>query len=145
MNFQKGSYNYITIVHELGHAIGLAHPHDSGGNSGIYTGVYSTFGDFGDYDANLQPLTIMTYNDIRSPYVPNTMMNTGFLGTFGPIDIVALQFLYGKKTEDNIYIFPNSESQRYWETIYDPDGINTIDASKTNDHTIINLNDNHSK
>ena len=40
MNFQKGSYNYITIVHELGHAIGLAHPHDSGGNSGIYTGVY---------------------------------------------------------------------------------------------------------
>ena len=90
---------------------------------------------------NLQPLTIMTYNDIRSPYVPNTMMNTGFLGTFGPIDIVALQFLYGKKTEDNIYIFPNSESQRYWETIYDPDGINTIDASKTNDHTIINLND----
>lgn len=141
MNFQKGSYNYITIVHELGHAIGLAHPHDTGGSSVIFDGVDSPFGDFGTYNANLQPLTIMSYNDIRSPYVPNTNSTTGFLATFGPIDIVALQFLYGKKTEDNTFIFPNSETQKYWETIWDTGGINTIDASSSNVKTIINLND----
>ena len=145
MNFQKGSYNYITIVHELGHAIGLAHPHDTGGNSVIFDGVTSPFGDFGDYNANLQPLTIMTYNDIDSPYVPNTNSTTGFLATFGPIDIVALQFLYGKNENfnsgNNIYTFPNSITQQFWETIWDTGGINTIDASSSNVNTVINLND----
>ena len=145
MNFQKGSYNYITIVHELGHAIGLAHPHDTGGSSSIFDGVTSPFGDFGDYNANLQPLTIMTYNDIRSPYVPNTTSTTGFLATFGPIDIVALQFLYGKNetfnSGNNTYTFPNSLTQKFWETIWDTGGINTIDASTSNVNTVINLND----
>ena len=145
MNFQKGSYNYITIVHELGHAIGLAHPHDTGGNSTIFDGIVSPFGDFGDYNANLQPLTIMTYNDIRSPYVPNTDSSTGFLGTFGPIDIGALQFLYGKNETFNkgntIYKFPNSTSEKFWKTIWDTGGSNTIDASTSNINTVINLND----
>ena len=145
MNFQKGSYNYITIVHELGHALGLAHPHDTGGNSSIYDGVTSSFGDFGTYNANLQPLTIMTYNDIDSPYVPNTNSTTGFLATFGPIDIVALQFLYGKNENfnsgNNIYSFPNSSTQKFWETIWDSGGINTIDTSNTNVNNVIHLND----
>lgn len=145
MNFQKGSYNYITIVHELGHAIGLAHPHDTGGNSVIFDGVTSPFGDFGTYNSNLQPLTIMTYNDIKSPYVPNTALTTGFLATFGPIDIIALQFLYGKNINfnsgNNTYTFPNSITQKFWETIWDSGGINTIDASSSNVNTVINLND----
>ena len=64
MDFSKGSFNYITLVHELGHAIGLAHPHDTGGMSTVFTGVTSSEGEFGDYNANLQPLTIMTYNDL---------------------------------------------------------------------------------
>jgi serralysin len=145
MNFQKGSYNYITIVHELGHAIGLAHPHDTGGNSTIFDGIVSPFGDFGIYNANQQPLTIMTYNDIRSPYTPNTNSTTGFLATFGPIDIVALQYLYGKNTNFNsgntIYQFPNSISEKFWKTIWDTGGVNTIDASTLNINTVINLND----
>ena len=146
MNFQKGSYNYITIVHELGHAMGLAHPFDNGGTSTVYDGVQTSFGDFGDYDANLQPLTIMTYNDISSPYVPDTSdSTTGFLATFGPIDIVTLQFLYGKNTNFNIgnntYKFPSNSDGKMWETIWDSGGINTIDASTSNTNTIINLND----
>ena len=144
-NYQKGSYNYITIVHELGHAIGLAHPHDEGGNSTIFDGVTSAFGDFGTYNANLQPLTIMTYNDTQSPYVPNTQSSSGFLSTFGPIDIVALQYMYGKNPNFNIgnttYTFPNSTTNKFWETIYDAGGINTIDASSSTTNTVINLND----
>lgn len=145
MNFQKGSYNYITIVHELGHALGLAHPHDNGGSSTIYDGVELPFGDFGTYNGNLQPLTIMTYNDIDSPYVPNTMSSSGFLGTFGPIDIHALQFLYGVNSNynsgNNIYKFPDSTSGKLWKTIWDTGGINTIDSSTSNVDTIIDLND----
>ena len=145
MNFQKGSYNYITIVHELGHAIGLAHPHDNGGSSVIFDGVTSPFGDFGTYNGNLQPLTIMTYNDLDSPYVPNTVSTNGFLATFGPIDIITLQFLYGKNENfnsgNNIYTFPNSSTQKFWETIWDSGGMNTIDASNTNVNNVIHLND----
>ena len=145
MNFQKGSYNYITIVHELGHALGLAHPHDTGGNSIIFDGVTSPFNDFGDYDANLQPLTIMTYNDTQSPYVPNTQSNSGFLGTFGPIDIVALQFMYGHNSTFNnlntTYTFANNAQNKFWETIWDSGGINTIDASNSIVDVIIDLND----
>ena len=145
MNFQKGSYNYITIVHELGHALGLAHPHDTGGNSIIFDGVTSPFNDFGDYNANLQPLTIMTYNDTQSPYVPNTQSTSGFLGTFGPIDLVALQFMYGpNSTYNNLnttYTFANNAQNKFWETIWDSGGINTIDASNSIVDVIIDLND----
>ena len=145
LNFQKGSYNYITIVHELGHALGLAHPHDTGGNSTIFSGVTSPFGDFGDYNANQQPFTIMTYNDIASPNVPDTQQTSGFLATFGAIDIVALQYMYGKNPNFNsgntTYTFPNSSENKYWETIYDTGGINTIDSSSSTSNTVIDLND----
>ena len=30
-SLQQGGYDFATFIHELGHAIGLKHPHDSGG------------------------------------------------------------------------------------------------------------------
>ena len=146
MNFNPGSYNYITLVHELGHAIGLAHPHDNGGNSQVFDGVNTSI-DFGNYDANLQPLTIMTYNDIRSPYVPNSAINYGFLKTFGPIDIVALQYMYGKATTNSsntTYKIPVNTTNslgNFWETIFDSDGIDTIDGASISFDLTIDLND----
>ena len=63
----------------------------------------------------------MGYNDTQSPYVPNSQVSSGFLSTFGPIDIVALQYMYGKNPNFNIgnttYTFPNSTTKKFWETI----------------------------
>lgn len=30
---QIGGYGYYTLLHEIGHGLGLAHPHDNGGGS----------------------------------------------------------------------------------------------------------------
>ncbi|MEH2024710.1 matrixin family metalloprotease [Nostoc sp.] len=46
-----GSYYYDTFVHEIGHALGLAHPHDNGGSSSIFPGVDNA-SDFGDLNLN---------------------------------------------------------------------------------------------
>lgn len=63
-------YGYQVNLHELGHAVGLEHPHE---------GPFTL-----DPSVDTQPNTVMTYN-IQSPYVIE-------LGVF---DIQALQHLYG--------------------------------------------------
>ena len=58
----KGSYDYVTIQHELAHAMGLAHPHDEGGGSNKFPGVTAANGDLGDYGQNQGIYTTMSYN-----------------------------------------------------------------------------------
>ena len=70
-----------TIVHELGHALGLHHPFDEGGRLGV-TGLIWP----GDEDYELSPLSVMSYNTDVS--------------TLQPADIVALRYLYGAPGTD---------------------------------------------
>lgn len=145
MNFKQGSYNYVTLLHELGHALGLAHPHDSntmyGGTSTIMEGV-NNISNSGKYNANKHPITVMTYNDFETDDKYNKVF---FLGTFGPLDIYALQYLYGKNIltskNDNVYKFSSNNQKKFWRTIVDTGGIDTIDASHINVNCIIDLND----
>lgn len=44
-SFEIGGFDYITLIHELGHGLGLAHPHDNGGFSTIFSGVTLSQGD----------------------------------------------------------------------------------------------------
>ena len=144
-SFAKGGFWYDVMMHELGHSLGLAHPHDNGGNSIIMAGVTSAFGDFGTYNSNLQPITCMSYNDTQSPILQKTINGiiSGYMGTFGPLDIQALQYMYGinpnYNSENTIYTFPNSTTNKYWTCIYDTGGIDTIDASKANTNTNIDI------
>ncbi|MFN6978169.1 MAG: pre-peptidase C-terminal domain-containing protein, partial [Gemmobacter sp.] len=49
---ERGAYGYSNFVHEFGHGLGLAHPHDDGGgNSEIFPGVRGS-GDFGQLGLN---------------------------------------------------------------------------------------------
>jgi len=144
-SFAKGGFWYDVMMHELGHSIGLAHPHDNGGNSTIMAGVTSAFGDFGTYNSNLQPITCMSYNDTQSPILQKTINGiiSGYMGTFGPLDIQALQYMYGinsnYNSENTIYTFPNSTTNKYWTCIYDTGGIDTIDASQADSNTNIDI------
>ncbi len=69
-NYDAGSYGFQTMLHELGHAMGLQHPWE--GNITL------------DPSIDDQAHTVMTYN-VTYPY-------TAQLGT---LDVAAMQYLYG--------------------------------------------------
>ena len=72
-SYVKGGFWYAVMLHELGHSLGLSHPHDNGGNSVIMAGVQSAFNDYGTYNSNMQPITVMSYNDYDSPILQRTI------------------------------------------------------------------------
>ena len=142
---QEGGYGYITLIHELGHGLGLAHPHDTGGGSSIYPGVDSPW-DTGDYGLNQGVWTTMSYNDglVSNDY--SGILNYGYQGTPMAFDIAAIQYLYGANTSyntgDNTYFLPTSNtSGTFYSCIWDAGGFDTISAATATVDATINLND----
>jgi len=92
----QGGAGFQILIHEFAHGLGLAHPHDTGGTSGILNGVTQPFGDYGDYDLNQGVFTNLSYNDgYRSETGSESSNAFGVTGTLSPIDIAALQLHYG--------------------------------------------------
>lgn len=147
-SLNRGGYDFVTILHELGHGMGLAHPHDYGGTSSLMYGVSSAFDDYGYFDLNQGIFTMMSYNsgywtgengtegDIR--------LNWGFEGSPMALDIAALQNNYGANTShnsgNNTYVMPPSNGAgTYWLSIWDTGGIDQIRNNSSN-ASRINLN-----
>ena len=142
-NLTQGSYSYITILHELGHAMGLAHPHDGGGDGDLFPGVTSSY-DTGDYALNQGIWTTMTYNDGWT-VEPTNQYDYGWQMTLMAFDIAALQVIYGAnisyQTGDNTYTLSTSNGSGVgWECIWDAGGIDTISNAGSNQSSTINLN-----
>ncbi len=113
-NPTPGSYGYETILHEIGHALGLKHP-----------GNYSAWGTGSD-----------------GPYLPAAQDNTAYsvmsynnnsaLGsaptTPSMFDIAAVQYYYGANMAagqgDNTYALSTN-----FQTLWDPNGVNTLSAA----------------
>lgn len=122
---------FYVFAHELGHALGLSHPHAEGGR---LTPVAPSSRDSVKY-------TVMSYNDYvnddndndESDYYPNTLMID---------DIRTVQALYGKnlayRSGDTTYQW--TAGSVIYETIWDGGGIDTIDASNQLAGVSINLN-----
>src|SRR3546814_75506 len=51
VSLDRGGFAFGVILHEFGHAHGLAHPHDTGGGSAVMLGVAGS-GPLGIYDLN---------------------------------------------------------------------------------------------
>ncbi|MGF9756955.1 M10 family metallopeptidase [Microvirga sp. 0TCS3.31] len=132
MNFGGDGLN--TVLHELGHGLGLAHPHDGGEDGGTTFPGVTDASSTGTYGLNQGIWTIMSYNTgwDRAGY-DVTYGNQAGLGAF---DIAALQALYGKNMAagagKNVYTLPTWNlfaDEQGWFCIWDAGGTDTITAA----------------
>lgn len=111
---QAGQYSALTLIHELGHALGLKHPH-----SDTVAGAIADPGPYLGRQEDSSQWTVMTYHPRTTEYFP----------TFSPLDIAALQYLYGPsrsvRTGDDRYILRSDLPNFIW----DSGGTDTIDGS----------------
>lgn len=119
-SFAVGTYEFATLVHEIGHALGLNHP-------GNYNAGEPPKTEAGNYLASAEDnkwISIMSYNGVAQE------QNRSFFGTY---DMLALKYLYGSReynAENNDYAFVDSHG-RILQLINDTGGIDTIDVSAT--------------
>jgi Ca2+-binding RTX toxin-like protein len=140
-NLVPGSLDYFIIQHEVGHGLGMAHPHDRGGGSKIMKGVSSPFHDYGRFDLNQAVFTMMSYNVGYDAVFPSV---SDFGATVGPMafDIALLQQKYGgpafaANNGNTIYDMPGANGiGTYFSCIWDEGGKDTIRYSGTADAII---------
>ena len=139
--YGPGSWLYAVAMHELGHSMGLAHPHDGY----VFPGVTSA-GSTGSNGLNSGPYTVMTYNMYAAGgYTPpanaSHPVNCGCMTCLGAFDIAHLQYLYGPNQynarKDDSYML--SDSLMGYECIWDAAGKDTIDASTASKSSTIDL------
>ncbi|MDE2259810.1 MAG: hypothetical protein KGK17_05740 [Betaproteobacteria bacterium] len=121
----EGGYEYFTLLHELGHALGLKHPFDATSSSFNSVVISPDHTVSGSLDSNLY--TVMSYT---------TVAGTSMVGfSFNPttpmlLDIAAMQAMYGANmgynAGDTTYNFNDNPGQYYFETLWDGGGHNTI-------------------
>ena len=133
-----GGFTYETFIHEIGHAIGLSHPHDRSQGTGLFPGAtFRDSTDTGTHDLNTTLNTIMSYNDPARP--PND--DFGMIATPMAFDIAAIQALYGANTDANAghttYVLPDASiAGTFYSCIWDTGGTDRIIYSGGLDATI---------
>jgi serralysin len=136
-SLEQGGFAFEVMLHEIGHGLGFAHPHDTGGGSEIMPGVTAATGSFGVYNLNQGVYTVMSYNDGWQfhPDGPSAFTVAGIdngWSTLGAFDIAALQERYGVhdyNTGDNVYALTDVVDDAFYQTIWDTGGNDTISYS----------------
>ncbi len=137
--YLPGSFGYQTYLHEIGHALGLAHPFDANTDNGaVLTGAENT-----------TQYTVMAEKDHTG--VGDTFIRSNNGGySFYPVqatvpmlyDIQAIQYLYGKnmttRAGDDIYTFSATEVE--FKAIWDAGGNDTFDLSNQTTALKVDLN-----
>lgn len=125
----QGTQNFLTLLHEVGHALGLKHPHDTGMNGTAGWPATPSVLDKTGTDTLVAYSTqnlVMAYNDlpgvgapVQADFAPTTPMQ---------IDIKAIQYLYGPNLSHNAgnTTYTYRSDAKYNETLWDGGGIDTI-------------------
>lgn len=139
-DWSSGSYNYMSLIHELGHALGLKHPFEDGKmlDAAHATRQYSIMA----YDSAPRSLfvdvteTATTRSWESYVVVPDTPML---------YDIAAMQYLYGAnmsyRTGNDTYTFDTATP--FLRTIWDAGGNDTISIANFSAGSVIDLQQGH--
>jgi Ca2+-binding RTX toxin-like protein len=146
----KGTWGYATMMHEIGHTMGLKHGHQDYTNSDLsfYFGGAPRYGTQSlTPDRDGQSWSLMTYT-------PAPFTNSNFAGekvnqpqTYMQYDLAALQYMYGANyntnSGDTVYTFSQTTGEMFvngvgqgapsgnkiYLTVWDGGGNDTIDVS----------------
>jgi hypothetical protein len=133
---EPGGNFHRTFIHEVGHGLGLKHPHDGGSGAfggNYFPGIDSTMTSaerqrsLGVLDLNHMFGSVMSYihgyefdeqghvqvvPTRQRPVADDFFLDHGFAATPMAYDIAAIQYLYGAnmnyRTGNNVYILPDS-------------------------------------
>lgn len=130
-DFGPGDYEFSTLLHEIGHAMGLAHPHEGGAQT-----LTSTL-DYVNY-------TVMSYDDPSWSYSGSGSSRYYTISeSLMVYDIQALQYMYGANNDYNSgntkYEFDPHKPTSL--TIWDSGGEDLLDFSNFYYRCDIDLND----
>ena len=141
-----GGQGYSTFVHEIGHGLGLLHPHPEGEGGDwdvAFPGVSSDF-DMGFLGLNQGIFTVMSYNPGYAEVGISPDYSFGYEMGPGAFDIAAIQHLYGANMEyhsgNDSYVLPDKNAPGTgWLTIWDAGGVDTLTAGNTTLSSILDL------
>lgn len=122
-SWSNGSYNFESLIHEIGHALGLKHPFESEEFNNTILSVAD----------NTTKKTVMSYTNYENFTAITPMI----------YDIAAIQYLYGANyrynSDDTEYTFSNNNNNNTIKTLWDGGGTDTISLDGISIKSIINL------
>lgn len=151
--FDEGQYGLTTLIHEIGHSLGLEHP----GNYNFGPGFAVNYVNGAEYYQDSNQYTIMSYWGPTETGAGNVDFTTlRFVNASTPLvhDIAAIQRIYGAdpttRTGNTTYGFNSNAGRDSYDfnltpsplmAVYDAGGVDTFDFSGFSTNSIINLNE----
>lgn len=152
-------YGYTTMIHELGHSLGLSHPGDydaldDDDGDGVPDPI--TYANDAVYAQDSAQYSIMSYFDALetgAQHIDWSLTNFAYAATPLVHDVAGVQLIYGAdmttRTGDTVYGFNSTAGRAAFDftvntrpivTIWDAGGTDTIDFSGFATRSTINLN-----